>query len=59
MYWLVSLPWLDGSDERTWQLLQNKVGGLAGPLRPSEGSTASNSAANGRCTHRPTGAGHL
>ena len=26
MYWLVSLPWLDGSDDRTWQLLQNKVG---------------------------------
>ena len=25
MYWLVSLPWLDGSDDRTWQLLQNKA----------------------------------
>ena len=26
MYWLVSLPWLDGvNEDRTWQLLQNKV----------------------------------
>lgn len=25
MYWLVSLPWMDNNEDRTWQLLQNKV----------------------------------